>query len=105
MVPDSDIVVIPRLQKDLLIRIRKDAAREDFENRNSGSFKRIFPPDDKFRREKYATLVADAFNVFLSGRATSLQQEINRAYNNKYRVRLVASSIFILRGSFHTVMD
>ncbi len=70
----------------MLIRIRKEAAREDFENRNSGRFKRIFPPDDKFRREKYAKLLADAYGVFLSGRGNALQQEIERMYNNKLRV-------------------
>ena len=72
----------------MLMRLRKDTAREDFENRNSGRFKRIFPPDDKFRREKYANLMADAFGVFLSGRANTLQQEIHRTYNNRLKVRL-----------------
>lgn len=75
------------LQRELLNRIRKDASREDFENRNSGRFRRIFPPDDKYSQEKYATLLSDAFNTFLSGRATSLQKEIARTYNNKLRVR------------------
>lgn len=71
----------------MLTRIRKDATREDFENRNCGRFKRIFPPEDKFRREKYANLMADAFGVFLSGRANTLQQEIHRTYNNRLKVR------------------
>ena len=32
-----------------------------------GNFRRIFPPEDKTRREKYNGLLADAFKLFLSG--------------------------------------
>lgn len=74
----------------MLVRIRKDASREDFENRHCGDFTRIFPPDDKFRREKYTKLMAEAFNTFLSGRANSLQQELDRTYNKKLRVSFTA---------------
>ena len=73
-------------QKDMLLRIRRDAAREDFENRNSGRFRRIFPPDDKFLREKYAGMLADAFNVFLSGRTTAQQREINKTHTGQLKV-------------------
>ena len=74
------------LQKDMLMRIRREAAREDFENRNSGRFRRIFPPDDKFLREKYAGMLQDAFSVFLSGRTTSLQKEVHRTYRGQLKV-------------------
>ena len=72
----------------MLVRIRKDATREEFEHRYSGGFTRIFPVDDKVRRENYAKLLADAFSTFLSSRAGSLQQEVDRVYKNKYRVCL-----------------
>ena len=74
------------LQKDMLTRMRKDAAREDYESRNCGRWRRIFPPDDKFKAEKYANLLSHAFNTFLSGRASQLQKEISRTYTNKLRV-------------------
>ena len=66
--------------------MRRESGREDFENRNAGRFKRIFPPDDKFNRERYAKLMSEAAGVFLSGKATSMQQEIQRVYNNNLRV-------------------
>ena len=74
------------MQKDLLVRLRKDAAREDFENRNCGHFKRIFPPEDKYRREKYTNLLSEAYATFLSGRATGLQAEMQKIYNSNLRV-------------------
>ena len=83
------------LQKDMLMRIRRDAAREDFENRNIGRFRRIFPPDDKFLREKYAGMLADAFSVFLSGRTTSLQKEIQRTYTGQLKVSLLLWSLHV----------
>ena len=70
----------------MLLRMRKDAIREEFENRHCGHFKRIFPPQDKFRQERYTKLLSDAYGLFLSGRASSLQQEIKRTYNNLLRV-------------------
>lgn len=74
------------LQKDMLLRVRKDAAREDFENRNCGHFTRIFPPEDKYRREKYTFLLSEAFGIFMSGRASGLQAEMQKIYNNDLRV-------------------
>ena len=49
--------------RELLAKIRRDAAREDFENRNCGRFRRIFPPDDKFKLEKYINLLVDSLQV------------------------------------------
>lgn len=69
--------------KELLVRVRRDASREDFENRNCGRFQRIFPPEDKFRQEKYAGLMSAAFSLFLSSRSGTLQREIELTYNNK----------------------
>ncbi|XP_013397848.1 tubulin polyglutamylase TTLL7 isoform X2 [Lingula anatina] len=71
--------------KGLLSRIRKDATREDFENRNCGRFRRIFPPDDKFHADKFTNLLTSAFSTFLSGKATTLTKEIERTYNNKLK--------------------
>ena len=87
----------------MLIRLRKEATREDFENRNSGRFKRIFPPEDKFRREKYAALLADAYSIFLSGRGGSLQEEIKRTYTGALRVSQLIFCHFVfylLHSSF-----
>ena len=33
-----------------------------------GNFRRIFPPEDKTRMEKYNGLLADAYKLFLSGK-------------------------------------
>ncbi|CAH1775587.1 unnamed protein product [Owenia fusiformis] len=71
--------------KDLLGRLRKESVREDFENRACGCFHRIFPSDDRLKREKMAKLVEDAFTVFLASRGTNMQGELRRTYNNKLR--------------------
>jgi len=68
--------------RELLAKIRRDAAREDFENRNCGRFRRIFPPDDKFKLEKYINLLVDSLQVFMSGRASSMQREIQWTYKH-----------------------
>lgn len=67
--------------KDRLNHIRREAAREEFENMNMGNFRRIFPPEDKTRMEKYNGLLADAYKLFLSGRATSLQKDTNQPFS------------------------
>ena len=74
------------LQKDLLTRIRKDSNREDYENRHLGRFKRIFPSEDRFRREHYANVMSDVFGAFIPGRTNTLQQEVKRVYTNQLRV-------------------
>ncbi|KAL9950619.1 hypothetical protein ACROYT_G043142 [Oculina patagonica] len=68
--------------KDRLTQIRREAAREEFENMNMGNFRRIYPPEDKTRREKYNGLLADAFKLFLSGRAASLQKDGNQPFSS-----------------------
>ena len=72
-------------QKEILNRIRREAAREEYENRHSNRFRRIFPPDDKFRRERYAALLNESFKTFLAGRSSSLQKEIEEQYSQRYR--------------------
>ncbi|XP_022781492.1 tubulin polyglutamylase TTLL7-like [Stylophora pistillata] len=67
--------------KERLNQLRREAAREEFENMNMGNFRRIFPPEDKTRREKYNGLLADAFKLFLSGRAASLQKDGNQPFS------------------------
>ncbi|XP_041358202.1 tubulin polyglutamylase TTLL7-like isoform X2 [Gigantopelta aegis] len=71
--------------KELLSRVRKTAAREEFENKNCGRFRRIFPCEDKARQEKYCSLLSSSFSVFMGGRGTTMQKEIQITYNNKYR--------------------
>lgn len=68
--------------KERLTHIRREAAREEFENMNMGNFRRIYPPEDKTRREKYNGLLADAFKLFLSGRAASLQKDGNQPFSS-----------------------
>lgn len=68
--------------KDRLTHLRREAAREEFENMNMGNFRRIYPPEDKTRREKYNGLLADAFKLFLSGRAASLQKDGNQPFSS-----------------------
>ncbi|XP_060069094.1 tubulin polyglutamylase TTLL7-like [Ylistrum balloti] len=71
--------------KETLARIRKVSAREDYENRNRGRFRRIFPPDDKVRHERYVQLLSSTFGIFMSGKAPAMQKEIQRVYNNKLK--------------------
>ncbi|XP_006822303.1 tubulin polyglutamylase TTLL7-like [Saccoglossus kowalevskii] len=66
--------------KERLAQVRRENAREEYENRNMGRFRRVFPPTDKFTIERYTGLLADAFQLFLSGRAASLQKEVTRAF-------------------------
>ncbi|XP_005098301.1 tubulin polyglutamylase TTLL7 [Aplysia californica] len=71
--------------KELLNRIRKMADKEDYENRNCGRFRRIFPSEDRVRQDRYCRILSTAFSVFLAGRSNSMQKEIQVNYNNKYR--------------------
>ncbi|XP_071117316.1 tubulin polyglutamylase TTLL7-like isoform X2 [Haliotis cracherodii] len=71
--------------RELLSRIRRAATREEYENRNCGRFRRIFPSDDRARQEKYCSLLSSCFTVFLAGRGSSMQKEIQTTYNNRLR--------------------
>ncbi|XP_071149082.1 tubulin polyglutamylase TTLL7-like isoform X4 [Mytilus edulis] len=71
--------------KELLARIKKQSLREDYDNRNMGKFRRIFPTEDKARQEKYVRLMSSIFNIFMSGRAPAMQKEIQRIYKNPLR--------------------
>ncbi|KAK7492938.1 hypothetical protein BaRGS_00015885 [Batillaria attramentaria] len=71
--------------RELLTKIRKAAAREDFENRNCGRFRRIFPCDDRVRHAKYLEMLGTSFSLFLAGRGSTMQREIEVNYNNKLR--------------------
>ncbi|XP_059175710.1 tubulin polyglutamylase TTLL7-like [Physella acuta] len=70
---------------ELLNRLRKMTAKEDFERRHSGQFKKIFPSDDKAKQERYCNIMAQTFSTFLSRRGVSMQKEIEVYYNNKYK--------------------
>lgn len=78
------------LQKDLLARIRKENAKTDFEDRNCGRFRRIFPPQDRYQQERYAKLLLSAFNNLVVGKNASMAREIERQYLKKYRVSLIS---------------
>ncbi|CAO2600403.1 Tubulin polyglutamylase TTLL7 [Lemmus lemmus] len=62
--------------KERLVQVRKQVSREEHENRHMGNYRRIYPPEDKTLLEKYESLLAVAFQTFLSGRATSFQREL-----------------------------
>ncbi|XP_071953872.1 tubulin polyglutamylase TTLL7-like [Antedon mediterranea] len=85
---DRRKIVVDRRKEELkqkLISIRRDNAREDFENCNMGRYQRIFPPPDKSSQDRYRKLISDAFNIFLAGRAASLQKEIAKLLNGSLR--------------------
>ncbi|KPP78298.1 tubulin polyglutamylase TTLL7-like, partial [Scleropages formosus] len=63
--------------KERLAQVRKQISREEHENRHLGNYRRIYPPDDKLLLEKYENLLSVAFQIFLAGRAASLQKEMN----------------------------
>ena len=68
----------------------KDVFRKllgDYENRNCGRFRRIFPCDDRARQAKYLNMLTTAFSLFLSGRGNTMQKEIETNYANKLRVK------------------
>ena len=75
------------LQREQLARVRKATAREDFENRNAGRFRRIFPSEDKLKQQKYVNIMSSIFGIVMSGRAPAMQKEIQKVYNNQFRVR------------------
>ncbi|KAM9686652.1 tubulin polyglutamylase TTLL7 isoform 1-T1 [Trichechus inunguis] len=63
--------------KERLAQVRKQVSKEEHENRHMGNYRRIYPPEDKTLLDKYENLLAVAFQTFLSGRAASLQRELN----------------------------
>ncbi|BFZ00035.1 hypothetical protein BsWGS_03074 [Bradybaena similaris] len=71
--------------KDLLNRVRKLASKEEFERRNCGRFRRIFPSDIHEKQDHYCRIMNEAFSVFLTGRGASMQREIQANYGNKYK--------------------
>ena len=66
--------------------MRKVSRTEEFENRNCGRFRRIFPCDDLGRQERYCEILRAALNVFMSGRSSSMQKEIVDDYSNTLKV-------------------
>lgn len=83
-------------QKEHLARVRKATAREDFENRNAGRFRRIFPSEDKLKQQKYVNIMSSIFGIVMSGRAPAMQKEIQKVYNNQWRVSLASVIIFTI---------
>ncbi|XP_022315097.2 tubulin polyglutamylase TTLL7-like [Crassostrea virginica] len=71
--------------REQLARVRKATAREDFENRNAGRFRRIFPSEDKLKQQKYVNIMSSIFGIVMSGRAPAMQKEIQKVYNNQFR--------------------
>lgn len=49
--------------KDLLLRVKKEAARDYYETKNCGGFHKIFPPPDRHARERYAKLMSEVHKV------------------------------------------
>ncbi|XP_063284061.1 tubulin polyglutamylase TTLL7 isoform X2 [Pelobates fuscus] len=80
--------------KERLCQVRKQISREEYENRNLGNYRRIYPPDDKLLLEKYEGLLATAFQTFLAGRAATLQREMNNPLKRmKIHQHYVASAL------------
>ena len=75
-----------------MTKIRKENAKTEYEDRNCGRFRRIFPPQDRFQQEKYAKLLLSAFSILVStvgGKTNStMSREIERQYITKYRVSI-----------------
>nr|XP_033772520.1 tubulin polyglutamylase TTLL7 isoform X2 [Geotrypetes seraphini] len=63
--------------KEKLAQVRKQISKDEYESRHLGNYRRIYPPDDKLLLGKYESLLTIAFQTFLSGRAASLQREMN----------------------------
>ncbi|CAB4021801.1 tubulin polyglutamylase TTLL7-like, partial [Paramuricea clavata] len=60
--------------KEQLARIRIDAAKEDYEFRNLGHYRRIYPPRDKEKSQFYFNLLDAALRLFSTGKTTSAKQ-------------------------------
>lgn len=75
--------------KAKLAQVRKENAKEDFENRNMGHFQRIFPPVDKAKAELYERLLHDAFQLLLSSSGkglTSWRKDVTGLFPSKLQV-------------------
>ncbi|CAD5111784.1 DgyrCDS1059 [Dimorphilus gyrociliatus] len=71
--------------KDLLQKVKKDAARDYYETQNCGGFQKIFPPPDRHARERYAKLMSEVHKISMEGlgkASGAFSQEILRTYNN-----------------------
>eukprot|EP00794_Sanderia_malayensis_P008006 gene8006-8865_t len=66
--------------KSRLTQLRKESAREEYENLNMGQFQRIYPSDDKFRTAKYRSFLECATKVF-TGRP-HLQRETGKQFQD-----------------------
>ena len=63
-----------------LFRIRADGAREDYENRHCGAYRRVFPPADIFSRERFGKLLITCVSSLLPTRSASLLKELQTTY-------------------------
>ena len=68
-----------------LAALRKEAARQEYEAKNLGKFRRIFPIDDRSMLEHYIKLLSKAFETLLAGRANQLQKEVISNYQNPFQ--------------------
>jgi hypothetical protein len=86
LISDFILYFICNTQKEQLARLHHCAELEEFENRHCGKFRRIFPPDDKFKRDEYLKLILESFEIVMPGRAQNLQQEFNKFYCSNLQV-------------------
>jgi len=69
--------------KERLLWIRKDAAREEYEDSHLGNYMRIFPCLDATQRDRYTALLTEAFKLFHFIRSAPFQKNIIEHYNPK----------------------
>lgn len=86
LISDFILYSICNAQKEQLARLHHYAELEEFENRHCRKFRRIFPPDDKFKRDEYLKLISESFEIVMPGRAQNLQQEFNKFYCSNLQV-------------------
>ena len=68
-----------------LAALRKEAARQEYESKNLGKFRRIFPMDDRSLLEHYVKVLSKAFDVLLAGRANQIEKEVISNYQNPFQ--------------------
>ncbi|XP_075244954.1 tubulin polyglutamylase TTLL7-like [Convolutriloba macropyga] len=67
-----------------LAALRRESIRQEYESKNLGKFRKIFPIDDRVQLEQYITILSKGFDVLLAGRGGQLQKEIISNYKNPY---------------------
>ncbi|XP_076813303.1 tubulin polyglutamylase TTLL7-like [Clavelina lepadiformis] len=75
--------------KTKLAWLRKEAAREEFEDANMRGYKRIYPCHDKKHSERYSNLIATAFKMFQTQCAPLQRNEHYRPENEDMLIDLI----------------